>query len=163
MRCLFGAAAIVVATAGCSAGQDKSAAEAGVVRFREMLAAQRYDDIHAAADPELQRAGSKESMIRVMRVIRERVGTVRTSELTSWRVNFADGGNLVELQYRTQFSSGPGAEQFMFRVNGSEAKLVAFNYNSPALLEALTAAPGPAQRNSSDENAAASRVEPARR
>jgi hypothetical protein len=129
MRKLIVAAALLAA-AGCSAGPDKAAAEGGVAQFHRMLDAGRYRDIYAGAGEEFRQSGSEQAATRFLAMVHDRLGAVRRADQRGWRVNFTTGGNLVNLSYSTEFASGRGTEDFVFRVRGASPSLVGYHINS---------------------------------
>ena len=125
--------AAVLALGGCSASRDKSVAEAGVVRFHEMLDDGRYHDIYAGGAPEFRRSAAEPAAIAEMQRIHDRLGAFRSSQQSGWRVNFGTAGKIVQLSYTTQFVSAAGTEDFVFRIEGDRPQLVGYHVNSPAL------------------------------
>ena len=130
---IVAAATAATALGGCSASRDKSAAEAGVVRFHEMLDDAHYHDIYAGAAAEFRQSGSEQAAIATLQRVHDRLGAFRSSQQSGWRVNFGTAGNIVRLSYNTQFASGAGAEDFVFRIEGNAPQLVGYHVNSPAL------------------------------
>jgi len=126
-------ATATLALGGCSASRDKSAAEAAVVRFHEMLDDARYHDIYAGAADAFRRSGPEQAAVATLQSVHERLGAFRSSQQSGWRVNFGTAGNIVRLNYVTQFASGAGSEEFVFRIDGNAAQLVGYHVNSPAL------------------------------
>jgi hypothetical protein len=129
--------ALSLALAGCSAGQDKAAAEAGVQSFREMLGAGRYAEIYRAAGHEFRQTGSEESAVRFLQSVRERLGAVRSANQTGWRVNYGNGGSVTVLNYATEFERGRGTEEFVYRVDGGQPVLIGYHVNSNDLVQPL--------------------------
>jgi hypothetical protein len=136
VRKLIVAAALGLAMGGCSAGQDKAIAEGGVARFHQMLDAGRYHDVYAGAADEFRQSGSEEAATRFMTLVHDRLGAVRRADQRGWRVNFATGGSVVSLSYSTEFASGRGTEDFVFRVRGGSPSLVGYHINSMDLMGA---------------------------
>jgi len=128
-------AAMVAAlgTGGCSASHDKSAAEAGVTRFHEMLDGGRYHDIYAGAADEFRRSASEQVATATLQRVHDRLGAFRSSQQSGWRVNVGTAGKIVRLSYSSQFASGAGVEDFVFRIEGDAPRLVGYHVNSPAL------------------------------
>ena len=149
--------AAALAVAGCSATRDKAAAEAGVVQFHQMLDAGRFHDIYAGAAPEFRRTGSEQEELGVLQMIHERLGAFRSSQQSGWRVNYGTGGNVVNLTYASQFASGAGTEDFVFRIEGNAPHLVGYHVHSLALTGAGASgagAPGPGAPAKPDGGAA---------
>jgi hypothetical protein len=134
MRKIVPIIAAALGASGCSAGADRAAAEAGVAQFHRMVEAQRYHEIYTGAADEFRRTASEEEGTRFLQMIHDRLGAVRSTSANGWRVNFTPGGNMVNLSYSTQFASGQGTEDFVFRIAGANAQLVGYHVNSPALI-----------------------------
>jgi hypothetical protein len=141
MRTIAASVAAALALGGCSVSHDKASAEAGVVRFHQLLEAGRYHDIYAGAEPEFRRSGSEQEEIRVLQMIHDRLGAFRSSQQSGWRVNFATGGNIVGLTYNARFASAAGSENFVFRIKSGGALLVGYHVNSPVLADTAASAP----------------------
>lgn len=143
MRLTIAITAATLGVGGCSAGADRAAAEAGVVQFHQMVEAQRYHDIYVGAADEFRSAATEAEGVRFLQMIHDRLGAVRSTTPNGWRVNVSTGGTMVNLNYNTQFASAAGTENFVFRIAGSNARLVGYHVNSPALAQAgAPAAPG---------------------
>jgi hypothetical protein len=140
------ALALVLAAGGCSAGREKGVAESGVAVFHQMLDAGRYHDIYAGADPEYRSTASEQEGTQVLQMVHDRLGAFRSSQEKSWRVNYGTVGNVVNLTYDSQFASGAGTEDFVFRVDGSAAHLVGYHVHSPALAGSGAATPAAAAK-----------------
>lgn len=133
MRSMAPIMAATLALAGCSAGADRAAAEAGVAQFHRMVEAGRYHDIYAGAADEFRRTGTEQDGTGFLQMVHDRLGAVRSTSSTGWRVNFTPGGNMVSLTYDTQFANGAGREDLVFRIAGANAQLVGYHVNAPAL------------------------------
>ena len=157
MRSLVPIMAAMLALAGCSVSQDKAAGEAAVEQFHQLLDAGRFHDIYAGSEPEFRQTGSEQAETAELQRIHDRLGGFRSSRETSWRVNFNPAGNIVTLDYESQFASGPGTENFVFRVRGNAARLAGYHVNSPA----LAAAPAATSAKPSEQPAPPAEVKPA--
>jgi hypothetical protein len=133
MRRIMAIMATALAVGGCSSGADRAAAEAGVAQFHQMIEAQRYHDIFVGAADEFRGATSEAEGVRFLQMVHDRLGPVRSTTPSGWRVNFTPGGSTVSLNYDTQFASAAGTENFVFRIGGANARLVGYHVNSPAL------------------------------
>jgi len=117
-----------------STNAAREAAEAGVAQFHRMIEAGRYREIYVEAADEFRRATTEEDGIRFLQMVHDRLGAVRSTSSTGWRVNFTPGGSTFSLTYNTQFASGAGTEDFVFRIGGASARLAGYHVNSPALI-----------------------------
>jgi hypothetical protein len=160
MRQAIAIMAAALATGACSSGADRAAAEAGVAQFHQMVEAQRYHDIFVGAADEFRSGTSEEEGVRFLQMVHDRLGAVRSTTQSGWRVNFSPGGSTVSLNYNTQFASGAGTENFVFRIGGSRARLVGYHVNSPALLGSGTPGTAPPAKSSEEDSPSAARVAP---
>lgn len=142
MRKTILAPATALALAGCSAGAEKTAAEAAVTQFHQMLDGARYGDIYAATSPDFRQATSEAQFTDLLQRVHA-LGAVRGASETGWQVNYNTSGHMVTLHYTTQFASGQAREDFIYRVNGSTANLVNYTVNSDAAPIAPPATPDP--------------------
>ena len=136
MRKLIVAAALGIAIGGCSAGQDKAigkAASPGSTRCSTPAAITTFTP---ARRNEFRQAGSEQAATRFLAMVHDRLGPVRRADQRGWRVNFATGGTMVSLSYSTEFASGRGTEDFVFRVRGGSPVLVGYHINSMDLIGA---------------------------
>ena len=156
------AMAAALALGGCSASRDKSAAEEGVIRFHEMFDGGRYHDIYAGAATEFRQSASEQVAIAEMQRIHDRLGAFRSSQQSGWRVNFGTGGNVVRLSYNSQFASGAGVEDFVFRIEGNAPQLVGYHVNSPALNGPAAPAAAPAKPGSAPPPVVVAPAEPSK-
>jgi hypothetical protein len=134
--------AAALAAGGCSFSQGKSAAEAGAAQFHQMLDAGRFHDIYAGTSDDFRRVSTEAEFVRLLQLIHDRLGAVRQSSESDWRVNFSGGSGTVVLHYATQFASGRGSEEFVYRVSGGNARLAGYHLNSTDLLTGGTPPPG---------------------
>jgi hypothetical protein len=143
MRFLPIVAAVSIGLAGCSAGRDKAAAEAGVETFRQALAAGRYAEIYRNAGPEFRQSGTEESAAGFLGSVHQRLGNVRTANQTGWRVNYQPGDSRAVLNYSTEFERGRGTEEFVFRISEGESILIGYHIDSNELRSTVTPAGPP--------------------
>ena len=136
MKGFFALAAATMILAGCSAGEDKAAAENGVAQFRQMMASGRYHEIYSTAAADFRQTGSEATAVRFLETVANRLGPVRRSTQQGWNVNVGTGGTMVTLGYATEFTRGRGNETFVFQVSGGTAKIAGYNINSMDLMMA---------------------------
>jgi opacity protein-like surface antigen len=127
MRKLIMAAAALLAIAGCA---GKRSAEEAVAQFHQMLDAGRYQEIYQNSDPELKRITSEEQLTALLTQVHERLGAVRSSSQSGFNLNTNNGISRVELTYNTEFTGGRATENFNYRVEGTQARLVGYHINS---------------------------------
>jgi hypothetical protein len=131
---LCGLLVAAVLVAGCSSGQELALAEAGIARFRELMAAQQFGQIYSEAADELKKATTEAELTRLLSAIDRKLGTVKGTEKNGWSVNYNASGTSVTLKLKTQFERGTGAESFVYRITGGKALLVGYHINSTELI-----------------------------
>ena len=129
MRHIFPIALASALVCGCHAGEDTAAAQQGVQRFHQMLDAAQFDAIYDATGPELKAITPKPQFVALLEGIHTRLGAVQHSKQVGWNVNYNNGGGTIALTYQTQFTSGTGTEQFVYRT-GQPALLIGYHIES---------------------------------
>jgi hypothetical protein len=120
--------------AACSSAQDLTLAETEVGHFRQQMAAQQYAEIYAQASDDFKKTTAEEKLTRLLSAIDRRLGAVKSSDRTSWGVNFNTSGTTVTLKFKTTFERGTGDESFVYRIVGGKAVLAGYQINSEDLL-----------------------------
>jgi len=124
----------VLVLAGCSASADTSTAEAAVPKFHEMLDAAQFDDIYAQSSDAMKTATSQADLVALLGAVHRKLGNTRSSDRTSWGINYQTSGTWVTLVYKTVYDSGDAQEQFVFLVKDKSALLAGYHVNSNALI-----------------------------
>jgi hypothetical protein len=114
--------------------EGKPAAEKAVTRFHQMLAQEEYDEIYDQSSDLMKGAAAREDMLKLFRMVNSRLGKVVSTEAQSWKVGNYNLTSTVTLVNATQFEKGKGTEQFVFAIDGKEAKLAGYHINSLDLL-----------------------------
>jgi hypothetical protein len=120
--------------AACSATQDFDLAQAAVKNFRELMAAQKFDQIYADSADDLKKTTTEQNLTRLLAAIDRKLGPVKSAESNGWSVNYNSSGTSVTLKYKTQFEKGTGVETFVYRVSGGKALLASYHINSEDLM-----------------------------
>jgi hypothetical protein len=120
--------------AACSATQDFDLAQAAVKSFRELMAAQKFDQIYSDSADELKKTTTEQNLTRLLAAIDRKLGPVKSAESNGWSVNYNSSGTSVTLKYKTQFEKGTGAETFVYRISGGKALLASYHINSEDLM-----------------------------
>lgn len=127
------AGAATALLAGCSAGKDEAAAEQAVVQFHRQLDAGQFEAIYDASGPDMKASTPKASFIRFLDAVHRKLGAVKGTKAQGWGVNYTNGVGSVTLNYQTQFASGSGTEEFVYRT-GTTPTLVGYHINSTDLV-----------------------------
>jgi len=123
-----------VLVAGCSSGQDLALAEAGIARFRELMAAQQFGQIYSEAAGDLKKATTEPELTRLLAAIDRKLGAVKSTAKNGWSLNYNTSGTSVTLKLNTQFERGTGAETFVYRITSGKALLAGYHINSTELI-----------------------------
>ena len=134
VRRLCGLLVAAVLVAGCSSGQDLALAEAGITRFRELMAAQQFGQIYSEAADDLKKATTEPELTRLLAAIDRKLGAVKGTEKNGWSVNYNPKGTSVTLKLKTQFERGTGIETFVYRIASAKALLAGYHINSTELI-----------------------------
>jgi hypothetical protein len=124
----------VLFVAACSTTQDFDLAQASVKNFRELMAAQKFDQIYADSADDLKKTTTEQNLTRLLAAIDRKLGPVKSAESNGWSVNYNSSGTSVTLKYKTQFEKGTGAETFVYRISGGKALLASYHINSEDLM-----------------------------
>jgi len=131
---LCGLLVAAVLVTGCSSGQDLGLAEAGIARFRELMAAQQFGQIYSEAADDLKKATTEPELTRLLAAIDRKLGAVKSTEKNGWSVNYNPSGTSVTLKLKTEFERGTGAETFVYRITSGKALLAGYHINSTELI-----------------------------
>jgi major membrane immunogen (membrane-anchored lipoprotein) len=134
VRRLCGLLVAALLIAGCSSSQDFDAAKAGIARFRELMAAQQFDQIYSEASDDLKKATTSQNLVRLLAAIDRKLGAVKSTQADGWKINYNPSGTTVQLGFKTQFEKGTGSETFVFRIAGGKALLSGYNITSNELI-----------------------------
>ncbi len=118
----------------CSMSKDMTMAEQAVAQFHERLNNQQDDAIYDAADAAYKNAITRETNHGFLSRIRRKLGTIKTSSKTNFRLNIDTNGTFVNLAYKTECANGEADETFVWRVEGGHVTLVGYHVNSPLML-----------------------------
>jgi hypothetical protein len=134
----LGAAALVSA---CMSQTDLTAVEAAVVEFHEQQAQGNDAAILEAASPGFRASARLEDLARLNAAVRGVEGCsapVRNPNI--WNNNVNTSGHYITVVYNRTCTGGDLTENFVFLVNGSDARLYGYNVSGMALFPAAPAA-----------------------
>ena len=129
-------AVIISALILTSCNPVKSTAEAdnAVVEFHALFDAEDYDKIFDTAHPDFKASQSQADTINFLRSVREKLGTIKSTNRIGWRVNSVNMKTNVVLTFETTFQNGKGVETFTYRISEGSASLLGWYVNSNALV-----------------------------
>lgn len=134
MRRTMIVAAAAVALGGCSAAEQVEQAATQVKAFHAAFDADRMGVIWANTGPMMRAQTSETDFVTMLARLKQRLGAVQATKQVGWNVNYGNQGAIVTLAHETRFARGAAREQFVFQVNGSQARLAGYHVNFPALL-----------------------------
>ena len=121
---------MLLALLGCSASQDMDKAEAAVVRIHQQLDAGQSQAIYQAAAEEFKKSSSESDLIGFLDGVHGKLGKYKSGQRVNWKVNYGASGEIVVLDYRSDFENGEASEDFMFRIDGDTPVLLGYHVNS---------------------------------
>ena len=127
-------AALTVAVAACSMSADTKLAEEAVVRFHHMLDAAQFENIYAESADDLKKVATQEKLAALLEAVHRKLGITKSSTKQSWNVNYHTSGTFVTLTYATLYEGGDAREEFVYRLQGADARLAGYHINSEALV-----------------------------
>jgi hypothetical protein len=123
-----------VVLSGCSYGQDVAAAEAAIVRFRQMMTDRQFSQIYLEGADELKKATTEQNMTRLLAAVDRKLGAVKVANKNGSNVHYSPSGVVVTINFKTEFEKGNGEERFVYRIAGEKALLQGYHINSLALI-----------------------------
>ena len=127
-------ATLACALVGCSGSADTAAAEQAVSSFHELLNAGRFAEIYEQSSDELKKASTQSDFVALLDAVHRKLGNTKFAVDQAWNVNYHTSGTFITLTYKTVYSEGDAAEQFVFRMQGHSAALAGYHINANALV-----------------------------
>jgi hypothetical protein len=75
-----------------------------------------------------------EDFVALLEAVHRKLGELKSADKQNWNINFHTSGTFVTLTYKTSYSEGDAAEQFVYRIDGGAASLAGYHINSNALI-----------------------------
>ena len=111
-----------VLVTGCSSGQDSGLAEAGIARFRELMAAQQFGQIYSEAADDLKKATTEPELLRLHRRRRHRAQLPQAHRADQRRHPAVRRGQGRRLRARSRAGRGRGAERRRHLAGGGHGR-----------------------------------------
>jgi hypothetical protein len=127
-------AALACTLLGCSGSADTILAERAVMQFHELLDAGRFTDIFEQSSDDLKKASTQPEFVALLEAVHRKLGNTKSAVDQAWSVNYRTSGKFITLTYKTVYSEGEAAEQFVFRIQGESAALAGYHINANALV-----------------------------
>jgi hypothetical protein len=81
--------------------------------------------------PELRAGQSREQYEQVGRMVKARLGGLRSKKLTQWNVRYFNADAFADVAYAATFEKGPGTIQARFKKVNGQWRIVSFKVDSP--------------------------------
>jgi hypothetical protein len=128
------AALVFVLLTACSVSKDVDLANTAIAHFRELMGAQKFEQIYSEAADDLRKTTPEQNLTRLLAAIDRKLGTYKSSQSNGWNMNYNASGTTVTLTLKTQFEKGTGVETFVYRISGGKALLASYRINSDDLM-----------------------------
>jgi len=126
--------AAVLALGGCSFGKDVPVAEKAVDAFHAQLDAGQFDAIYTAASADLKARAKQADMVALLSAVHRKLGSFRSGKTQGWNDNIDTAGHMITLSYSATYQNGTADEQFVYRLDGGQARLAGYHVNSDQLI-----------------------------
>jgi len=136
------------ALAGCSAGEDSTAAKAEVAKFRGQVAAGQFGDIYKGSTDDIKKGVTEEQFDQMVGGFHRAIGAFKSAPEPGWKYDTDSNGERVTLDYDSIFERGKAHEQFIYKILDGKPVLAGYDYKAdPATAAALSAA----QQNATEQ------------
>ena len=128
------AAVVSILLAACSVSKDFDLANAAIAHFRELMTAQKFDQIYSESADDLKKSTPEPNLTRLLGAIDRKLGAFKSAQSNGWNLNYNASGTMVTLTLKSQFEKGTGVETFVYRISGGKALLASYRINSDDLI-----------------------------
>lgn len=123
---------------GCSCAASMQAsreqAASAIADFHGRYNGESFDQIVDEAADEFKKSAPRENLVKFLRGVHRRLGKVKNSKETGWRVHWQTNGTFVITSHAAEFEQGTGVETFTIVIRDGKAQLVGYNVNSDKLI-----------------------------
>lgn len=124
----------VLVLTGCNPVKSTAEADKAAAKFHSLFDAEDFEQIFVTAHADFQASQPKEDTIHFLRSVREKLGSVKSTNRTGWLANSVNMKTNVVLTFETEFENGQGVETFTYRIADGSAILLGWHINSDALI-----------------------------
>ena len=119
---------------GCNPVKSTAEADKAAAEFHALFDAEDFEQIFDTAHADFKASQPKKDTINFLRSVREKLGSVKSTNRTGWQANSMNMKTNVVLTFETEFENGQGVETFTYRVADGSAVLLGWYVNSNALI-----------------------------
>jgi hypothetical protein len=121
----------VLGLTGCGLAKDTKVAEAEVERFHQRWNANEFQVVFDEAHMQFRAAQPAEKMVGTLQAVKKNYGQLTSAKRRSWGFNSDKGVTNITLTYDSAFDHGAAVEEFVFRMTGDKALLLAYDIATP--------------------------------
>lgn len=119
----------------CGVSKDLQKADQAVGDFHSQFDSEQYQSIYEGATDAFHKATSEADFTALLQAIHRKLGKVQQSRRQYFHINFnTSQGEVISLEYSTNFDGGPGNESFVWQFDGNRPVLLSYHINSNALI-----------------------------
>lgn len=126
--------------AACNPMAQLEQSEQLIEKWHETYNAGDARALYGQTSDEFREVTSIEQMNDLVALVSDKMGTVESTERTSFNINSNNGVTSTTVTMATVFEKGEGAETFTFQGTGDDTRLVGWNVDSPNFLAVPDAA-----------------------
>jgi len=119
-------AASVLAVSGCSGPSSVQDARTQVDAFHGLLDKGDFESVWNDSTQDIKATTSKESFTGLLTAVHSRMGTVKETKQTGWKVNTDTNGTFASVTMQTTFERGSATEEFVYRKTDAGYKLAGY-------------------------------------
>ncbi len=124
-------AALLLGMAGCGMSKNTKAAEAAVERFHRHWNANEFQAVFDDAHMQFRAAETPDRLKTALKNVKQHYGDLKSSSKRSWGFNTDKGITDIKLSYDSSYTHGNAVEEFIYRMSGDHALLLAYDIMSP--------------------------------
>jgi hypothetical protein len=134
-RSLLAIAFCSILLASCGARKDMQTAEQAVGEFHSQLDSEDYQSIYDGTGDQFRKVTSESDFVALLEAVHKKLGKVQNARRQSFKINYdVTRGELIALEYATNFEGGSSSERFLFQMAGNRPLLLGYHINSNAFI-----------------------------
>ena len=112
----------------------RAEAEIGIPSFHALFNQEKYSEIYSTMDKTFTEKTSEKKVNEFLGTVHRKLGNVKETQNSSWRINNLNGKYYIVLIQDTKFEDGTGTETFTYVMREGKAILQGYNINSMDLI-----------------------------
>jgi hypothetical protein len=124
----------LVMTLGCSTMmKGTKLADPAVAKFHQQFNDKQFAQIYAESSRQFKDAVTEKEWVDLLEKVYGKLGAFKKTESTNFSVNTTNEGDVLKVNYNTEFAGAKGTEEFTFLVDGDKVSLFHYGVESDAL------------------------------